>query len=284
MLESTLLMYMITRKLIPLLVLLTIAYSANAQKGFVKQSRLPRSLQKFEIGVSSVGAAGTYKSDFAYYDDEDKRWEGYHESPTTSKGGLGVTLGTFYRIALIGRRAAITADINAAYNYLFWKGIGSGGFFYERTDNVGGVTKQLAVPVGLSLKFGNDGRLEKNHRFCTTFGAGVMPTFNTTHLDDTLEVKKREKHRKWGAQPYVKFEAGIFAGLCFKLRLMYAFGDIQLTEDGESWNKEKFGVLHFNSRLKSTFTTTLVIMPFSYDWPDNGWWNSANTRVNWLPL
>lgn len=244
------------------------------KQGYVKQSRLPRSLQKFQIGLSSFAASGTYQGYFRSVVDNQYK-SIYYDGPTVSKGGLGVTLGTFSRIARIGKRTAVTWDLDFMYNFAYWKGIGS-GFYKEREWNNGGVTSQMALPTGLSLRFGADGRLEKNHRFCFNFGGGVMPMFNTTKMEDTVDHP--EKQRRFGFAPYMRFEAGIFAGICWKVRVNYAFGNYKLLEDYRNWHKDNpFGVESFNLKGSSALTVSLILMPFSYDWPDNGWWNNSRT-------
>ncbi|OSZ81798.1 hypothetical protein CAP35_00585 [Chitinophagaceae bacterium IBVUCB1] len=242
------------------------------KQGYVKQSRLPRSLQKFQIGISSVGAAGYYKS---YFDSKvlDRPVSVYYEGPTVSKGGLGLTLGTYSRLAKLGKRAAVTWDFDFMYNMIYWKGIGT-GYYIEREWNNGGTTRQIALATGLDLKIGSDARLEKNHRYCLSFGAGIMPMYNRTKLQDSS--KKPPVYRHLGFMPYMKFEVGLFTGFCWKIRVNYAVGDYKLVENGDAWNKNNpFGVSSFNLRGNNTLTVSLVLMPFSYDWPDNGWWNNS---------
>ncbi|MBL7682218.1 MAG: hypothetical protein JNK00_02565 [Flavipsychrobacter sp.] len=246
------------------------------RQGYVKQSRLPRSLQKFQFGLSSYGSNGYYKGYFRSRPDGLYR-SIYYEGPAVSKGGLGVVLGTYSRVAKLGKRAAITWDLDFAYNVAYWKGIGA-GFYKEREWNNGGVTSQMSLPTGFSLKIGSDARLEKNHRFCLNFGAGINPMFNTTKLEDTVD--KPIKQRRFGYAPYLRFEAGVFAGICWKLRVNYAIGEFRLLEDYQNWHKPNpFGVEKFELKGNSGLTVSLILMPFSFDWPDNGWWNNSRTST-----
>lgn len=260
-----------------LMAMVITVFSANAQddyikQGYVKQSRLPRSLQKFQIGLSTVGSAGYYK---AFFDSkiEDRFVSVYYEGPTVSKGGFGITLGTYSRLAKLGKRAAITWDLDFMYNRVYWKGIGT-GFYIEREWNNGATTQQYALPTGLNLKIGSDARLEKNHRYCLNFGAGIMPMINMTKMQDSL--KKPPISRHVGVTPFMKFEVGLFTGFCWKLRVNYAVGDFTLVKDGNAWNKKNpYGVSRFNLNGNNVMTVSLILMPFSYDWPDNGWWNNS---------
>lgn len=255
---------------------LLLAQDDYVKQGYVKQSRLPRSLQKFQIGLSSHAASGYYEGYFRSIVDNNYR-SIYYEGPTVSKGGLGVVVGTYSRLAKIGKRVAFTWDLDFMYNFAYWKGIGQ-GFYREGEWNNGGVTTQMVLPTGFSLRIGSDARLEKNHRFCFNFGGGIMPMYNVTKLEDTLD--KPIKQKRFGFSPYMRFEAGIFAGICWKVRVNYAFGDFKLLEDYDNWHKPNpFGVERFDLKGTSGLTVSLILMPFSYDWPDNGWWNNSRTST-----
>jgi hypothetical protein len=246
------------------------------KQGYVRQSRLPRSLHKFELGISSVGATGYYLSMFDEKLPSGQNVSSYHEGPTVSKGGLAINIGTYYRLLKIGKRTAVAFDMNYMFSWMKWQGIGA-GFYTERSWNNGGSTWQMAYPVGLELKFGSDARLEKNHRFCMSFGGGVMPIMSASKLKDTLKKKGREFN--FGYQPYVKAELGLLMGICWKLRLMYSVGDLKLLENSSTGHKDPYSVSNFNLISKSTITFSIVMMPFSYDWPDNGWWNNSRTST-----
>lgn len=260
-----------------LVTLLLCSLSLIAQEhGYRKQSTLPKSLQRFQFGVSTVGATGSFKGNFVSLNTDSTFKSFLNDGPTVSKGGFGVTIGTFHRLALIGKTCAIAWDVNLAYNMMYWKGMGR-KFYREEKWNNGANTMQIAMPIGLDLKFGCDARLEKNHRFCTSFGGGIMPAFNRTKLEDSS--KKPAKHGKFAATPYIKFETGLFKGICWKLRFTYTFGDMVLLKDAHNWHKENpYGVQDFKLNAKSGFAVSLILMPFSYDWPDNGWWNHSDNH------
>jgi|GEM_PF-1216906 len=247
------------------------------KQGYVKQSRLPYSLHKFQFGISSFAASSYYKGYFSSYIDNEYK-SVYYEGPSTSKGGLGVTLGTHSRIWRMGKAAALTYDMDFMYGWTYWKGIGQ-GFYKEREWNNGAVTSQMALPIGLSLRFGSDAAREKSQRFCMNFGGGIMPMYNRTRLEDT--GKKNPNVQKYFAfTPYMRFEVGLFAGICWKVRVNYSFGDFKLIEDNKNWHKENpYGVEKFNLMGKTGLNVSLILMPFSYDWPDNGWWNNSRTST-----
>jgi hypothetical protein len=255
------------------------AISAFAQDEYIKQgyqnqSRLSRKWHRIQIGASSIGASGYYKGEFdeVYLGELRSR---YHEGHTVSKGGLGVTLGTFYRLAKLGKKTAIAFDVDVMYNFIYWKGLGN-EFYTDKAFLNTATTRQLAVPLGLELKFGSDARLEKNHRFCMSFGGGVMPCYNRTALIDTGKYQAWD--RNFGYMPFTKFEIGMFTGICWKVRVMYSFGEQTLLTGASNWHKNlPYGLFDFSLQQRTALTVSLLLMPFSFDWPDNGWWNNSRT-------
>lgn len=254
--------------------LLLLPFFINAQpKGYVKQSSLPRSLQRIEFGFTTANSASDFEGTFK--STKDGRYqEDYYSGPSITKGGLGVTVGTFYRLALIGKNTAIAADVNFMYNKMNW--IIGKDFFIDNSWTISGKSNQFALPIGLSLKFGCDARLEKNHRFCASFGAGILPSVTTTVLPFTDSSKV--KFKKLYATPYIKLEAGIFARICWKLRFIYSWGDMPYVDDAYTIGKaNNRAIEHYNNTGKSSAMLSVIIMPFSWDWPDNGWWNNSRT-------
>lgn len=266
--------------LLPIIMLVCCGATASAQydyikQGYANQSYLPHSLHRVQFGISTVGAVAHYEADLAERDGINIK-QHYHEGPTISKGGLGVTAGTFYRLVKMGKRAAIAFDVNAMYNVINWNGIGQGEYSDKEWYNKA-VTKQIAVPLGLSLKFGSDARLEKNHRFCLSAGGGLFPSANITRLVSDAPKKEQLKFVNFAATPYIMGEAGFFLGLCFKVRVMSTFGNYRLAKDAFGWQEQTYGYNNFDMNSKSSLIVSLLVMPFSYDWPDNGWWNNSRT-------
>jgi hypothetical protein len=75
--------------------------------------------------------------------------------------------------------------------------------------------------------------------------------------------------------PYVKAEVGIYAGICMKVRAMYAIGDLTYMDYKHSESgagMETSGTAKLVG--KSNFAISLLIMPFSYKWSTEDWWNT----------
>src|ERR1044072_2834641 len=102
------------------------------------------------------------------------------------------------------------------YNLMTWK----------KDDNelgtFDGATVQMALPIGLDLKFGADALMVKDMHFCATIGAGAYPSYSLTSITDapvTIDPV-------FSVAPYIKAEIGVNAGICMKVRALYAIGDL----------------------------------------------------------
>jgi hypothetical protein len=122
------------------------------------------------------------------------------------------------------------------------------------------------LPTGLDFKFGCDALSTKNIRFCATLGAGALPSYSITTLDQINDIDPQ-----FGIAPYAKFEVGVFGGICMKLRAIYAVGSLaymdQTTKNDNSQTRTQ---LNGTSNL----TISLLVMPFSWTWAREEWWNT----------
>lgn len=188
-----------------------------------------------------------------------------------TKGGFGATIGSSIPLARLGKVSMLTLGVDYMYNMMLWDSnvprygfgpIGDAGGF-----NFSGATVQMALPVGLDIKFGADALAVKNHRFCATIGAGAYPSYAMTSLDYDYEIDPQ-----FSITPYAKLEVGFFAGICMKLRVITAIGTfnyMDVSSDNPIVGKSK-------TTLTGTSSTTisLLFMPFSFSWKKTEWWNS----------
>lgn len=126
----------------------------------------------------------------------------------------------------------------------------------------------MALPIGLDFKFGCDALTVKNNRFCATLGVGALPTYSVTTLDNIPTLDGQ-----FGVAPYAKVEAGIFAGICMKVRAIYSFGN---TTYFDKTDKTTFSSNSTTLVGKSNLTISLLVMPFSWAWDKEEWWNTLN--------
>ena len=252
--------------------LLVFALLLMATSGFAKW---PGFLQRYEISYG-------YPVVWAQYSRTDRivsPINGGEIDTTITKNvrtafSFGGWVGSFIPIAKMGKKAVLTLDINfgaAAYlwdfNTLNYGGYTTDGFTYQQLP-YGGFTESISVPIGFSLRHGCDAQLTKNKRLCWNVGIGALPSYNlSTDLDNAAFTA--------GVQPYIKGEFGIRAGVCWKLRAMFAMGNITYLDADKNG---LFGTNFSNSSSKligkRNLTLSLVINPFAFTWKRQGFWNT----------
>ncbi len=141
------------------------------------------------------------------------------------------------------------------------------GYQYSSDYYFDGMTVHMAMPIGGDFKFGCDALADKSIRFCGTIGAGAYPSISAT-------VDASDAGFGFGVNPYAKAEFGVMAGICFKIRAMYTFGNIPFYTEGNSISS--FAGFDSRSSLtgKQSLTLSLIFMPFAWNWKESGWWNS----------
>lgn len=194
-----------------------------------------------------------------------------------SKGGFGLTLGTNAPIAKLGEASVLSLSVNFMYNMLVWdKGTSPANNAVTSplaTPNereavqTGGSTAQIGLPLGVDAKFGCDAVTDKGYRFCASFGTGAIPMAAITTYDGDDETVMR-------VRPYIKGELGIYAGMCFKVRAMYAFGKYPYLNVDKTVPGTSLSAFDNNVSLtgKSSFNVSIIIMPFAGTWSDDKWY------------
>jgi hypothetical protein len=144
-----------------------------------------------------------------------------------------------------------------------------GNVRYAPDYGISGMSMQVGLPVGGDFKFGCDAMLDKAHRFCSTIGAGVMPSAAVTADFDNAGFGL-------GVTPYVKLEAGIMAGICMKLRVVATFGRMPFYDANTDLSGfEDYAKTSATLIGKQSVTASLIFMPFSWGWKKAGWWNKG---------
>lgn len=235
--------------------------------GFAK---FPGILSRFQVGYTFVSNQAEYSSSFKTgFLNIDTSFPGYEMKTSAS---FGVTAGTYFPLARLGNSSALVLGVDFMYNAMTWDskipGILDNSNFSMKFD---GVTAQMALPVGLDFKFGADAIQARDRRFCATLGGGVFPSYSATALNNTPMTIEPV----FSVAPYVKAEVGIYAGICMKVRAIYAIGDVVYMDYKKSDNtggirSESTSKLTSNSNL----SLSLLIMPFSYKWQKAEWWNT----------
>jgi hypothetical protein len=188
--------------------------------------------------------------------------------PTSSIGGF---LGTYIRVAKLGKASTVNFSIEANVNMMTWDKATTDGKEPTPDDNpellMTGSTTHIGMPLGFDIKFGSDAYPDKSYRWCAGFGVGA----NTGSASTTLNG---ESGSEILVRPYIRGEVGIFGGMCFKLRLAYNFGKVQYIHTDNSKANAQGNIYQNTTTLTGQpgFTTTLIVMPFASTWDKSRWW------------
>jgi hypothetical protein len=187
---------------------------------------------------------------------------------TLSSQGLYYGIGTYFPITRLGRVSTLALSINQATHILEWESV-KGGVMDASGFNFGGTTMEATLPIGADFMFGSDAIERKNPRLCATLGAGLSPMYAMTMIEDN-------EGGQFTVRPYVKAEAGIYLGICMKLRVMCNFGNINYVDSKNSFLKMGDNMTsNFTFKGNSSVSVSLVLLPFSYMWEKTGWWNDT---------
>ncbi len=235
--------------------------------GFNSSAQMPGILQRTQLGYSIVMNSAEYEVKQKITDPSFSKDTTYkYDMKTTAS--FGYTIGTYVPVTRLGRKSKLVWGVDFMYNMMLWDSklrmYDAGGNFYDAPFS--GATLQMALPTGLDFKFGCDALNVKNIRFCTTLGAGAFPSYSFTTLDQMSSIDPQ-----FGIAPYAKFEVGVFAGICVKLRAMYTVGNLSYMDE-----RVKNSVSDTRSTLTGTsnLTLSLLVMPFSWSWSREEWWNT----------
>ncbi|HTM65743.1 MAG TPA: hypothetical protein VL093_05460 [Flavipsychrobacter sp.] len=238
---------------------------------FSSFAKFPGVISHLQLGYSFLSNKADYTSTFMLkgfgQGDVDTAYKPYEMETTLS---WGFTAGTYFPLKRLGQATSLCLNVDYMYNLMTWKSKVP-GFAYENNFELDGATVQMALPIGLDIKYGAHAVSLKHPRFCGAIGAGVYPSYALTTLTGvpiTLDPA-------FSVAPYVKAEVGIYAGICMKVRAMYAIGDLTYMDYKHS---ESGGGIDTKGTAKlvgkSNFAISLLIMPFSYKWSTEDWWNT----------
>jgi hypothetical protein len=191
--------------------------------------------------------------------------------------GIGGSIGLSIPIKAVGHISCFAVGWQLMGNMYTWTDLNKtmeikDGTFSPNTPTLGASTLQIAMPIGLDYKAGNDAILTKRLIFGTSLGAGFIPQMNMTKL---VGPSGFDTKTSFGCTPYVKAEGGVFIGMCVKVRVMYTMGDITLIDVNRMIPTYNDGPFKLNSN--SNLMLSLILMPFSVGWKETDWWNTHDT-------
>lgn len=254
----------------------------SAQQTHAGGFELPNFIKRWELGYTYPMVFATYKStERVSSPNGDQVFEANIEKNVRSNFGFGGLMGTYIPITKLGSSALLAAGVNAMYNAYTWDythptfqnyvtdayGNVIGAHFDENSKSMPftGGSVQLGLPVSLDVKFGAEASLQKHAKYTATIGVGAIPS-------GTITVDLDNAEYAWGVNPFAKAEIGAKAGIIWKLRFQYTMGPVTFfngnntfTEGNTSSTRELIG--------NGIASVSLVLMPFSWNFQEDGWWN-----------
>lgn len=227
-------------------------------------AKFPGVLQRYSLGYSFLFADGKYTG----HDQFPGFIDTTYDQNIHTTAAFGVTMGTYIPLKRLGRMSSMVLSIDYAYNAMVWgDAVPRYGMGFTNQYDFSGATVQMALPVGIDFKWGNDAINVKNPRFCATVGVGAHPSYSITALDYTADITP-----SFSITPYVKFEAGVFAGICMKLRVLAAFGQFNYLDA----KTDNGGGSSSSTKLvgSSNVSASIIFMPFSWTWKREEWYNT----------
>jgi len=235
-----------------------------------------RNLKRYEIGGGLTMASGNFAGVVRVNGPN-----GYYRGDTTtsraiSSMGFGGTIGLSLPFKATGHISCWAATIHLVGNMNTWEDLnqtyGTDGTYTPNATPLNATTMQVALPIGIDYKLGNDAILTKRLLFGTALGAGIMPQFTMTTLPD---ISGFTAQYGYGFTPYAKLDISFFTAFCWKLRFMYSAGNVNLLDVNRRINTYNDGPFKLSS--SGHLMASLIIMPFSGGWKEWAWWHTYDT-------
>jgi len=195
----------------------------------------------------------------------------------TSKFGFMEHVGYTFPISKLGERSRLGMDIGFNFNLFTWdyetptistNSDGAPYYSFKKDEfDFETISGQMEMPISVDARFGNLAYYTKN-RFGWAVGAGISPMVGFATDDNSAGFG-------FGANPFIKAEVCLFAGIAMKLRTQVSFGRIPFYDENKSFSFDSYG---YNTTSSLTghaqASVSLVILPFSWLWTEQGWWNT----------
>ncbi len=235
-----------------------------------------RNPHRYEIGGGIVMPSGSFTGVVRVFGPGN-----FYKGDTTAKRkisgtGFGASIGLALPFKATGHISCWAATVQLMGNMMVWNDLnqtyGTDGTYKVNPTPLNASTLQVALPLGIDWKVGNDAILTKRLSFAAAFGAGIMPQLTMTTLDGVSGFKSQYGY---GFTPYVKFDWSVFTGLCWKLRFMYTTGNINLLDVNAKVSPLNDGPFTISS--SGQIMASFILMPFSGKWNETAWWNTYDT-------
>ncbi|MBS1688973.1 MAG: hypothetical protein JSS96_09630 [Bacteroidetes bacterium] len=237
-------------------------------KSMKENGQSVKSYQRYDIGFSFAFASADYKDHYTTVDMNGDLFDTTLRRKLVAKPVYGLSFSTYFPVAGMGENSILAIAVGVRGNVYKWN-TGNVVLGPNYTYNYDYLTMDMGVPISVDMKWGCDAMLDKSTRTCFTIGIGGQPTYLMTgtptgiNTDGSVSLAGSNVFK---VQPFIKAEAGFFAGICFKVRAMYNFANIKYLD--MSGDNEQISL-----QGTSNFNLSIVLMPFSWDWGKEQWWN-----------
>jgi hypothetical protein len=251
--------------------LFILALQPTAQAQFDK---FPGVLKNYEIGYGySKTWAELKRKEKTVRPGDGRVYDTTTTMDVSSKFGFSAATGTIIPLKQLGLKSKLALGINVIYNGYVWDyptvsgaTLTDSGIHYNYGLGFGGATLNAGLALSADFKFGCDAMMDKRIRWAWTGGVGVLPSVSVTSDFDNADLT-------FGVQPFVKTEVGIFGGILWKLRLMYAMGNLKYID-----SKPALGLFDNSTSTtqllgKGNFTVSVIVMPLSFMYKKSAWYN-----------
>lgn len=236
---------------------------------------------RYELGGGIINPTAEFTG-VVHVLDANKNYKGDSTAKRTiTASGYGAQIGLNLPFKATGHISCWALALQLQVNQYIWQDLNqtmtTTGQYKAGSTSLNSSTMQIALPIGIDYKVGNDAIKSKRLAFGASMGAGVIPQFNNTALEGVSSSAYNNTYG-WGVTPYAKFDWSIFAGLCWKLRFMYTMGRVNIQDVNAKVLPLNDGP--FTLSTKSAFMASLIIMPFSGGWEESAWYNTYDTYNN----
>lgn len=270
-----------TKSLMLILCCITLAYMQSAAQQISAYSsrkeldgKLRRSPvqphQRMHIGYTFHNVFADQKRTVYKLDNAETITEIEESRTVRTIGGYAFSLGSFFTLTRFNSNiAALALSTDFTYSYLPWEELDS-GFAYRakpKEHKATDFTIQMGAPISLDLKLGADAGPSFNHKWSASIGGGISPVIAFTSR--SKKIFKEAVNITQAAVPFIKTEFGMRTGVLMKVRMLMMFGGPEYIQKGQVFNS-----FSGNYSLTGKFSTqiSLLVYPFSYQWPEYGWW------------
>lgn len=214
--------------------------------------------QRFYIGAGKHLATGITKFHYIGPDGNGGHIESDYERKLWTARSFVLHIGTFFPITLITDNSALALNTELLFSYAEMD-YDSIEFYPKAVFHKPIPYVIVGIPASIEYKSGCDISLSRQPRPMFAVGAGVVLGLSTP------AAIVQQSELPLTAIPFVKLEAGLFAGLAFKVRVVaYLRNAINISDSFRYvYDNDQIDI---KLRAGYGYHFSLIIMPFSYHW------------------